>query len=408
MNENRPLADKLRPLSFKDFFGQEHLVGKNGFIRKLLSQDNIPSIIFWGPPGSGKTTLAQVIANSTKSHFEFFSAVTTKVEDIRRVVAEAKERLSLYNQKTILFLDEIHRFNKAQQAAFLPHVENGTIILIGATTENPSFEVIGPLLSRCKVLVLNQLTEIDLEKILNRGLKELKVKINKETQEFLIQQSNGDARILLNALEIGSNLIGKSPIRLLSTAIIEQALQSKQLLYDKAAEEHYNAISCLHKSMRGNDPDAAIYYCVRMLEAGEDPLYIARRLIRFASEDIGNAAPHALTLAVSAFTACHYLGMPECGVILVQLVAYLATCKKSNACYVAEGLAKDDVRKFGNLPFPLKLRNPVTKLMKDLNYGQGYKYAHNFTDEELKGEVYLPEELKGKKYYFFKKNSTGK
>jgi len=396
-----PLADLLRPETFADFVGQEHLVGENGVLRKLVEKDELVSIIFWGPPGCGKTTLAKIIAQKTKSHFIHFSAVSSGIDEVKKVVAQAKERGPLFKQRTILFVDEIHRFNKLQQDAFLPHVEDGTITLIGATTENPSFEVIAPLLSRCRVFVLKNLDEKDLDKIVERGIKKLKVKIKADARAFLIESANGDARAVLNVLEIAAKLGGKT----LSLKDIEEALQKKTLLYDKAGEEHYNLISAVHKSLRGSDPDAAIYYTLRMLEAGEDPLYVARRLVRFASEDIGNADPEALELAVVVFDACDRVGMPECQIFLVQLAAYLAQAPKDNSAYIAETKALEDVKKYGNLPIPLKLRNAPTKLMKDLGYGKDYKYAHNHTKEELKEEVYLPDKLKGKKYYLPKKKN---
>jgi putative ATPase len=395
-----PLADLLRPKDFDDFVGQEHLVGENGILKKLIDRDELVSMIFWGPPGCGKTTLARLIAKKSKSCFLHFSAVASGIDEVKKIVAQAKERKNqMFNQRTLLFVDEIHRFNKLQQDAFLPPVENGTIILIGATTENPSFEVIGPLLSRCRVFVLTSLEEKDLDKIVERGLKHLNLKIKNDARSFLIESANGDARNVLNVLEIAGKL-GKTTLAL---GDIEEALQKKTLLYDKAGEEHYNLISAVHKSMRGSDPDAAIYYVCRMLEAGEDPLYVARRLVRFASEDIGNADPGALQLAVVVFDACDRVGMPECRIFLVQLAAYLALAPKDNSAYMAEGKAVDDVKKYGNLPVPLKLRNAPTKLMKEIGYGKGYKYAHNFEPEELKGETYLPDKLKGKKYYKQKK-----
>ena len=399
MDNSSPLADRLRPTEFADFVGQEHLVGPNGLLRKLAEKDELVSLIFWGPPGCGKTTLAKIIASKTKSYFVHFSAVSSGIDEVKKVVAQAGERKKLYGQRTILFVDEIHRFNKLQQDAFLPYVEDGTIILIGATTENPSFEVIGPLLSRCRVFVLESLGENELNKIIDRGIKELNLKIEPDARAFLIEAANGDARNVLNILEIAEKIV-KDKITLKD---IEEAMQKKTLLYDKAGEEHYNLISAVHKAMRGSDPDAAIYYICRMLEAGENPLYVARRMVRFASEDIGNADPEALQLAVAAFEACDRVGMPECRIFLVQLAAYLALAPKDNAAYLAEGAATEDIKRFGNLPVPLKFRNPVTKLMKEIGYGEGYKYAHNFRSEELKDEVYLPDRLKGKKYYLPKK-----
>jgi len=386
-----PLAERIRPKTLKEFVGQKHLVGQDGVIRNLIESDNLCSMIFWGPPGSGKTTLAQIIANTTKSYFSSCSAVTTTVEDIRKIVKEGEERLRLYNQKTILFLDEIHRFNKAQQDAFLPPVEKGTIILIGATTENPSFEVIGPLLSRCRVFILNQLNEIELRKIIERGIKELKIEIEDEAMDFLTQVSNGDARIALNALEIASS-INKSAKKI-PLQLIKQIFQKQSLIYDKAGEEHYNTISAFIKSMRASDIDAALYYLARMIEAGEDPLFIARRMVIFASEDIGMAQPTALVVANEVFRACEEIGYPECAINLAHGVVYLCKAPKDRSAYDALRAAQEDVKKYGNLPIPLNLRNPVTKLMKDLGYGKGHKLYPN------KEEILLPERLKGRRYY---------
>jgi putative ATPase len=395
-----PLADILRPNDFPDFVGQEHLVGENGILKRLVEKDELVSFIFWGPPGCGKTTLARIIAQKTKSCFIHFSAVSSGIDEVKKIVAQARERKNqLYNERTVLFVDEIHRFNKLQQDAFLPAVEDGTITLIGATTENPSFEVIGPLLSRCRVFVMKSLDEKDLDKIIERAIKQLNIKIKEDAKAFLIESANGDARNLLNIIELASKLGGPT----LTLKEVEDALQRKTLLYDKSGEEHYNLISAVHKSMRGSDPDAAIYYVCRMLEGGEDPLYVARRLIRFASEDVGNADPEALQLATAVFQACHQVGMPECRIFLVQLAAYLANAPKDNSAYIAEGQAMQDVKKYGNLPVPLKIRNAPTKLMKELGYGKDYKYAHDFKPEELKDEVYLPDKLKDRKYYFPKK-----
>lgn len=397
--EQKPLAEILRPKSLDEFIGQEHLAGKEGIIRKLLEQEaTFPSIIFWGPPGSGKTTLARIIANITKSHFEERSAVTSKLEEVRKIVEEAKERLTLYDQTTILFIDEIHRFNKAQQDAFLPHVENGTIILIGATTENPSFEVIGPLLSRSRVLVLNRLSEAELIQIVKRAIKHLKITLEEEALNFLISASNGDARIAITGCEIAKKLFPRK--RKMSLEEIQQALQKKALLYDRAGEEHYNTISAFIKSLRGSDPDAALYYLARMIEAGEDPLFIARRLVVFASEDVGNADPHALPLAVATFEACERVGLPECRINLAQAATYLASVPKSNASYKGLVLAEKDVKNTLNEPVPLHIRNAPTRLMKELGYGKNYRYPHDEEEHFAKGETYLPEKLKGRKYYF--------
>ena len=384
-----PLADQLRPQKLADFIGQEHLVGKGGVIRKLIESDQLPSMIFWGPPGSGKTSLAYVIANTTKSFFINYSAVNTTLKDVRQVVKEAKERLSLYNQKTIFFLDEIHRFNKAQQDAFLPHVEKGTIVLIGATTENPSFEVISPLLSRCWVFVLNQLSAKELRIICRKGLRKLKLKIEPKALNFLIEAANGDARIALNAIEI-SGLINKTNT-IISLQLIKDVFQKQTLLYDTAGEEHYNTISAFIKSMRASNVDAALYYLAKMVEAGEDPLFIARRMVVFASEDIGMAQPTALVVANDVFRACETIGYPECQENLAHGTVYLASAKKDRSAYNAYMKALSDVKKYGNLPIPMNLRNTPTKLMEDLGYGKNYQ---PYTKESL-----LPEKLKNKKYY---------
>jgi len=383
-----PLAERLRPNTLKDFVGQKHLVGEGSVLQKLIEQDTLPSLIFWGPPGSGKTTLARIIAQVTKSHFIAKSAVSTTLADVRKIVVEAQERKKVYGKKTIFFLDEIHRFNKAQQDAFLPYVEDGTIILIGATTENPSFEVIGPLLSRSRVFVLERLEDQDLEEIVKRGLAELKRKIDPKAKEFLIKAANGDCRNLLNILEVTSSITPKGNI--LQTKDLENALQNKTLLYDRLGEEHYNTISSYIKSMRASDVDAALYYLARMVEAGEDPLFIARRMVVFASEDVAN--PTALVVANAVFQACQQIGYPECQENLAAGTVYMAQAKKDRSAYEAYMRALADVKQFGNLPIPLNLRNAPTKLMKDLGYGKDYS---KYTKESL-----LPDKIKDKKYYF--------
>ncbi len=400
-----PLADRLRPAALVDYVGQEEIVGPGSLLRQAIENDELPSMILWGPPGSGKTTLARIIAQFTNSFFVEISAVTSGVKDLREIITQATNKRKLNNQRTILFVDEIHRWNKAQQDGLLPLVEKGIITLIGATTENPSFEVIAPLLSRSRVYVLKPLSIPNLQTIIKRalsnsekGLAEYQAQLDPQAEVFLLQSSNGDARVILNALEIAvkntnPNSQGK---RLVNKKIIAEALQQQTMLYDRAGEEHYNIISALHKSMRGNNPHAAVYWLARMLEAGEDPLYIARRLVRFAAEDVGLADNFAVVLANAIFDACHKLGMPECNVHLTQLVIYLAQAKKSITTYQAYGAAQKDVKELGYLPVPLHLRNAPTKLMKDLNYGKDYKYTplENSPDQE-----YFPEELKGRKYY---------
>ena len=412
-----PLADRMRPDKLENFLGQDEIVGQGKLFRQAIESDHLPSMIFWGPPGSGKTTLASIIAKQTKSEFLQFSAVTSGLRDLRAVIKKAREN-EIEDKKTILFIDEIHRWNKAQQDALLPHVEQGIITLIGASTENPSFEVRGALLSRCRVFVLKQLGKTEIINIIERALKDekrglgnLNIKIDKDTINILAQMSNGDARTALNVLEyiaypsvpthVGAPLAstrdkGRKEEREITADMVKEALQKSHLLYDKDGEEHYNIISALHKSMRGSDPNAALYWLARMLEAGEDPLYIARRLVRFASEDIGLANSRALEQAVAAYQACHFIGLPECNVILSQAVIYMAKCEKSNDLYAAYKQASRDVEKFGNLGVPLHIRNAPTKLMKGLGYGQGYKYSPNHDYREK--QEYLPDELKGRKY----------
>jgi putative ATPase len=402
-----PLADRMRPKSPEEFVGQDHLLGQGRVLRQAIESDQLPSMIFWGPPGSGKTTLAMIIASTTGAQFIAFSAVLSGVREIKEVIQEAKEEWRLQKRRTVLFVDEIHRFNKAQQDAFLPHVEKGTIILIGATTENPSFEVISPLLSRAKVFTLHPLTEAEIEVILNRGLGDEERGLGKyptsmepEVIKGICRMANGDARVGLNTLEMV--VLTTSPdskgIRHIKKEDLEEVLQKRAFLYDKSGEEHYNLISALHKSLRGSDPDAALYWLGRMLEAGEDPLYIARRMVRFASEDVGMADPQALQVAVSAMEAFHFIGLPEGKLALAQAAVYLATAPKSNALYTAyEGVQKD-IKEVENMPVPLHIRNPVTSLMKDLGYGKDYRYPHDYPDHFVP-EEYLPENLKGRIYY---------
>lgn len=401
---NTPLALRMRPKTLDEYVGQEHLVGNGKLLRRLIEADECPNLILWGPAGVGKTTLARIIANATKAEFVTFSAVMSSIKEVKAVMerAEQSKRLGI---RTIVFIDEIHRFNKAQQDAFLPYVENGSITLIGATTENPSFEINSALLSRCRVFILHQLSDVDIKKLLDRAIiqyeKDEIVKVTAEDKllSIIAQFSNGDARTALNLVEMVLNGIdftdGKGTV---TEEIITQVTNRKIAIYDKDGEEHYNTISALHKSMRNSDPDAAVYWLMRMLDGGDDPLYIARRLIRFASEDVGLADSNALLLTVAVFDACHYLGMPECGVHLVHAVVYLSLAPKSNSLYIAGNEALDDVRKQPNLPVPMNIRNAVTKLMKDAGYGKDYKYAHDF-ETKVTDMQCLPDNLKDKKYY---------
>jgi putative ATPase len=400
----QPLAERMRPKTLDEFVGQEHLLGAGKLLRELTEAGELRSLILWGPPGSGKTTLAQILARSAGAICVHFSAVTSGVKDLKKIIQEAEEFQRL-GKRTVLFVDEIHHFNKSQQDNFLPHVERGTLILIGATTENPSFEVISPLLSRCQVLVLNPLTADDIGKIVDRalldkqrGLGTWQLEITAEAREFVIQHSQGDCRVALNALENAATLARKGRKNKLEVSHLQEALQRKPLQYDKAGDEHYNVISAFIKSLRGSDPDAALYWMMRMIEAGEDPLFIARRMIIFAAEDIGNADPQALQVAVAAKDAFHFVGLPEGKIPLAQAVTYLATAPKSNASYKAMQAAAEDVHEHGALPVPLHLRNAPTPLMEKLGYGKDYRYPHNFPDHVVAQE-HLPAELKERKYY---------
>ncbi|MFW6118371.1 MAG: replication-associated recombination protein A [Chloroflexota bacterium] len=405
--QSTPLAARMRPQTFAEFVGQEHLVADGRVLRKCIEADQLPSMVFWGPPGSGKTTLAHIIANVTRAQFSPLSAVSAGVVDLRRVIGEAKDRLKSSGQRTILFIDEIHRFNKAQQDAVLPFVENGTVTFIGATTENPSFEVIAPLLSRCRVFRLNLLNDNEIRLIAERAIKDaerglgkLQITISDEALSHLVTISNGDARVALNALEMAAfaTVPDSDGSRSIGLSAIEEALQHRALLYDKSGDQHYDLISALHKSLRGSDPDAALYWLGRMIEAGEDPLYIARRLVRFASEDVGIADPQALVIAVAAQQAVHFVGLPEGNLALAQAVVYLAAAPKSNSLYQAYSRVQKDIQHGRNEPVPLHLRNPVTGLMRETGYGRGYKYAHDYPDHFVKQQN-LPPSLQGKHYY---------
>ncbi|ABK99849.1 replication-associated recombination protein A [Pelobacter propionicus] len=398
---NAPLAERMRPRTLTEFTGQEHLVGEDRILRRMIETDTLSSLIFWGPPGCGKTTLAHVIARETRAHFIFFSAILSGIKEIREIFREA-EGVASRGRRTILFVDEIHRFNKSQQDAFLPYVEKGVVTMIGATTENPSFEVIAPLLSRCRVLTLKQLEPSTIAGLIGqaladreRGLGELGLDISEEGLDFLSRQAGGDARVALNTLEVAAGLARE---RLISLETVQEALQKKALLYDKRGEEHYNVISAFIKSMRASDPDAALYWLARMLEAGEDPVFILRRMIILASEDIGNADPRALQLAVSALQAFQVIGMPEGRIIMAQAVTYLATAPKSNASYLGIDATLAEVRKSGGLGVPMHIRNAPTTLMKDLGYGKGYQYAHDYA-EGYAGQPCLPDELAGRTFY---------
>ena len=400
----QPLPARLRPQSIDEIVGQQHLLGPGKVLRRIIEQDMVSSMIFWGPPGVGKTTLANVIANQTRARFINFSAVTSGIKEIRAVMQQAEDNRR-FGEKTIVFVDEIHRFNKAQQDAFLPCVEKGSIILIGATTENPSFEVNSALLSRCKVFVLKALGEQELETLLRRALESpkgfggQKIEIDGDVLALIARFANGDARTALSTLEMAVlNGELEDGVTTVTRETVEQCTSRKSLLYDKNGEEHYNLISALHKSMRNSDPDAAVYWLARMLEAGEDPLYVARRVTRFASEDVGLADPRALEIAVAAYQACHYIGMPECTVHLTEAVVYLSLAPKSNALYMAYETAKRDAERQLADPVPLHIRNGVTSLMKDLGYGKGYQYAHD-TADKLTDMRCLPDSLLGTEYY---------
>ena len=407
VKDSAPLAERMRPRNISEYIGQRHLLAEGCLLKRAIEEDKLFSMIFWGPPGSGKTTLARILANETKSKFVSFSAVLSGVKEIRAVIDEARELLERKKIKMILFVDEIHRFNKAQQDAFLPHVESGLITLIGATTENPSFEVIAPLLSRTRVLVLKPFSEEDLLAILESALKDkqkgfgqISIKIDPDVLRYIVSLADGDARSALNNLEAVISMVQNLPQdkRVISLKFAQEALLKKALLYDKDGEEHYNLISALHKSLRGSDPDAALYWLGRMIAAGEDPLYIARRMVRFASEDIGNADPQALIIAIAAQQAFHFIGLPEGELALAQAAVYLATAPKSNSLYVGYGKVKEIINTKGYLPVPLHIRNAPTKLMKELDYGKDYKYAHDYVNAYVPQE-YLPEAIRGQIFY---------
>ncbi len=407
LQDQAPLASRMRPRTFEEFVGQEHIIGPGRVLRRTIESDQLPSIILWGPPGTGKTTLAHVVAATTQSYFSPISAVTSGVRDLRQIAADARDRLGAEGRRTVLFIDEIHRFNKAQQDVILPHVENGTVVLIGATTENPSFEVNAPLLSRCRVFTLKPLTNDEIEKIVRRalgdeahGLGAHLVGLDDEALAVLVTLANGDARVALNALELAASAAEPDAdgARQVTPAAVEDAMQQRALLYDRAGDQHYDTISAFIKSMRGSDPDAAIYWLARMIEAGEDPLFIARRLVILAAEDVGMADPRALSVAIAAQQAVHLVGMPEGRIPLAEATVYLATAPKSNSSYAAIDAALSDVQKTRNDPVPMHLRNAVTGLMRGMGYGEGYRYSHDY-DDHFAPMQNLPEALKGRRYY---------
>lgn len=409
---SRPLAERMRPRSLDEFVGQPHIVGPDSLIKRAIDEDKLFSMILWGPPGCGKTSLANIIAGATKSHFIQISAVLSGVKDIRSAIDAAKRQLQVSKKRTILFVDEVHRFSKSQQDSFLMHVESGLLTLIGATTENPSFELIPALMSRCRVMQLNALSDDDIITVINRALKDAerglgndKIALSKNALHHLVKISDGDVRAALNTLDVTASVLfsktsqaGEQGPRSISLANLETALQRKALIYDKSGEEHYKLISALHKSLRGSDPDAAAYWLMRMIEAGEDPMYLARRMVRFASEDVGNADPNALNVALNAVEAFRFLGHPEGDLALVQAAVYLATAPKSNSLYQTINKVKKAISETGAQPVPYHIRNAPTKLMQDLGYGKGYKYAHDYKDAFVP-QAYLPDKLKGRIFY---------